>query len=108
MIKDQFVRAMGGICLSTPQLIRLNWLAQERKVSPEQILSEIVDEYLGSNVPQFSATDRTRLEREIAAIAAKFNKPPHVVKDDISANKGHRYHLKDSEAKTYRDYLRLQ
>jgi hypothetical protein len=107
MIKNQFIRAMGGICLSTPQLVKLAWLAETRKVSPEQVLSEMVDEYLGSTVPQFSAADRTKLEQEIARIVAKFNKPANVVKADILASKGHRYHLKDPEAKIYRDYLRL-
>jgi hypothetical protein len=101
------IHAMAGIRLSALQQNGLNWLAETRKVSPEQILSEIVDKYLGSSVPQFSPADRKRLELEITAMAKKSSKSPDVVKADILASKGHRYHLKDAEAKGYRDYLRL-
>ena len=98
---------MGGIRLNHQQQVKLAWLAESRKVSSEQILFEIVDKYLGGAVPQFSVADRTRIEQEITALARKFNKPPNDVKADILADKGHRYHLKDAEAKSYRDYLTL-
>ncbi len=107
MFKDQLIQAMGGIRLSRQQLIKLDWLARTRGVPHEQILSEIVDKYLGSAVPQFSTADRERLEQEIKTIATKFGKEPSAVKADILANKQHRYHLKDAEAKSYRDYLTL-
>jgi hypothetical protein len=98
---------MGGIRLSPQQQTKLAWLAATRQVSQEPILSEIMDEYLGRAVPQFPAADRAKLEQEIAAIARNSNKPTNVVKADILANKGHRYRLKDAEAKSYRDYLVL-
>ena len=104
---NQLIRTMGGIQLNPQQLIKLNWLAKTRNVAPEQILSEIVEKYLGDAVPQFSTAERAKLEHEIKALAAKFNKPPNAVKNDILADKGHRYHLKDAEAKVYRDYLTL-
>lgn len=107
MLRDQFIRTMGGIRLSRQQLIKLDWLARTRGVPHEQILSEIVDKYLGSAVPQFSTADREQLEQEIKTIAIKFGKEPKVVKAGILANKGYRYHLKDAEAKSYRDYLTL-
>jgi len=42
MIRDQLIRTMGGIRLSPAQTLKLAWLARERKVSPEQVLSDIV------------------------------------------------------------------
>jgi hypothetical protein len=98
---------MGGIRLNTQQQVKLFWLAEARRVSPEQILSDIMDEYLGKTVPKFSIADRTKLDQEIVAIAKKFNKPSSIVKSNLLANKGYRYHLNDVETKSYSDYLRL-
>jgi hypothetical protein len=107
MFQDQLIRSMGGIRLNLQQQTKLAWLAETRQVPQEQVLYEIVDEYLGGAVPQFSTADRERQEQGIKTIATKFGKQPSVVKENILANKGYRYHLKDAEAKSYRDYLIL-
>jgi hypothetical protein len=98
---------MGGIKLSPQQQVRLAWLARNRNVSQEQVLSDIVDAYLGTAVPTFSAEERTKIEQELIAIARKSNKQLSDVKADILADKGHRYRLNDSRARSYHDYLTL-
>jgi hypothetical protein len=107
MIRDQLIRSMGGIRLSRLQQTRLAWLASAREVSEEQILSDIVDAYLGSEVPAYSTEEKARFEERFKALAKKFDKSPNEVKADIRVKKIGRYHLTDTEAKTYHDYLVL-
>jgi len=108
MFRDQLIRSMGGIKLSPQQQVRLAWLARNRNVSQEQVLSDIVDAYLGSHVPTFSAEERTKIDQELMAMARKSNKQLSDVKADILANKGHRYRLNEAQEKSYHDYLTLK